>query len=126
MASGSNPKHIFNNEQQPYTTYGTASQTKGINVINIQLSYNSQVPTELDLWSGNFHPIFLHGSIEYIASDTKNIKDSLNFIARYISNKQMNPSKANNMEDFNSIGKSIWNFISSVYQANWDSLYADN
>jgi len=126
MASGSNLKHIFNNEQQSYTTHGTASQTKDVNVINIQLPYNPQVPTELDLWSGNFHPIFLHGSIEHIASDAKNIKDSLNFIARYISNKQMNSSKANDLEYFNSIGKSIWNFISSVYQTNWDSLYADN
>ena len=31
----------------------------------------------------------------------------------------------NDLEDFNSIGKAIWNFISSVYQFNWDSLYAD-
>ena len=47
-------------------------------------------------------------------------------MARYISNKQVNPSKANDLEDLNGIGKSIWNFISSIYQSNWDSLYADN
>ena len=28
--------------------------------------------------------------------------------------------------DFDSIGDSIWNFISSVYQANWDALYTNN
>ena len=38
----------------------------------------------------------------------------------------MNSSKANDLEDFNGIGNSIWNFISLVYQANWDSLYTDN
>ena len=37
----------------------------------------------------------------------------------------MNSSKSNDLEDFNSIGEAIWNFISSVYQSNWDSLYAD-
>ena len=37
----------------------------------------------------------------------------------------MDSSKLNDLEDFNSIGKAIWNFISSVYQFNWDSLYAD-
>jgi len=68
----------------------------------------------------------LHSSIEYITSDAKNIKDSLNFIARYIANKQVNSSKANDLENFNSIGESIWNFISLVYHANWDTLYADN
>jgi len=122
----SNPKHVPNMEQRNLPAHGTVSQTEDDNVINIQLPYDLQAPTELDLWSGNFHPILLHGSIEHIVSDAKNIKDSLNFIARYISNKKMNSSKANNLEDFNGIGNFIWNFISSVYQANWDFLYTDN
>ena len=88
------------------------------NVINIQLPYDPQVPTELKLWSGNFHPISLYGSIEHIALDAKNIKDSLNFIARYITNKQVDSSNSNDLEDFNDIGEAIWNFISSVYQSN--------
>ena len=60
--------------------------------------------------------------MKYITSDAKNIKDSLNFIARYIANKQVNSSKANDLEDFNNIGEFIWNFISLVYHANWDVL----
>jgi len=94
-------------------------------VINIQLPYNSNAPTEPDLWDGNFYPISLYGSIEYIASDSKNIKNSLNFIARYIANKQVDLVKSNNLEDFKGIGEAIWNLISSVYQAKWDSLIAD-
>jgi len=62
---------------------------------------------EPELWSGNFHPISLHRSVEQIASDSKSIKDSLNFMARYINNKKVNPSKANDLSDFNSIGDSI-------------------
>ena len=58
-------------------------------VINISLLYDSNALTEPDLWDGSFHPISLHGSIEHLASDAKNIKDSLNFMAKYISNKQV-------------------------------------
>jgi len=57
----------------------------------------------------------LHGLIEHIASDSKNIKDLLNFMAKYISNKQVNSLKSNDLEDFHSIGEAVWNFISSVY-----------
>jgi len=70
---------------------------------------------EPDLWSGNFHLISLHESIEQIASDTKNIKDTLNFMARYISNKKVNPKTANDFKDFDGIDDVVWNFISSVY-----------
>jgi len=33
---------------------------------------------------------------------------------------------ANNLKEFKGMGDSIWNFISLVYQAKWDSLYTDN
>ena len=39
-------------------------------------------------------------------------------MARYISNKQVDSLKSNDLEDFNSISKAIWNFISLVDQAN--------
>ena len=94
-------------------------------VINIQLPYDLNAPTEPELWKRNFHPISLHSSIEYLASDSKNIKDSLNFIAKYISNKQVDSSKSNDLEDFNGIGEAIWNFISFIYQSKWDSLITD-
>ena len=94
-------------------------------VINIQLLYDLNTPTEPELWDGNFHPISLHSSIEYLASDSKNIKNSLNFMAKYISNKQVDSLKSNNLEDFNSIGEAIWNFIFSIYQSKWNSLITD-
>jgi len=39
--------------------------------------------------------------------DFKNIRDSLNFMARYIFNKQVDSSKSNDLEDFNGIGEAI-------------------
>jgi len=95
-------------------------------VINIQLPYDPQAPTEPDLWSGSFHPISLHGSIEHFASDSKSIKVSLDFLAKYIRNKQVNGNMINDLADFDGMGDAIWNFISSVYDAKWDALYTDN
>jgi len=87
------------------------------NVINIQLPYNPNAPMEPDLWSGNFYPISLHRSISQIASDMKNIKDSLNYMTKYISNKKVNPKTANEFKDFDGIGDAVWNFISLIYQS---------
>jgi len=94
--------------------------------INIQLPYDLDTPTDPEIWNSGFHPISHHRSIKHIVSDAKNIKDLLKFMAKYISNKQIEPAKANNLTDFNSIGDAVWNFISSVYKSNWDSLYIDN
>jgi len=96
------------------------------NVINIQLPYDPNGPMEPDLWSGNFLSISLHGSVKHIASDLKNIKQSLNFMVKYISNKKVNPKSSNDLNDFDGIGDAVWNFLSSVYQSSWDFLYTDN
>ena len=113
--------HVSNDRAQ-----GQASGNDDDNVINIHLPYDPNVSMEPDLWSGNFHPISFHRSIEQIASDTKNIKDSLNFMARYILNKKVNPKTANDFKELDGIGDAVWNFISLVYQSSWDSLYTDN
>ena len=47
-------------------------------------------------------------------------------MTKYITNKQIESSKANNLDDFKDIEEAVWNFISSVYKANWDTLYTDN
>ena len=59
------------------------------NIINIQLPYDPDQPTEPDLWDGNFRPISLHGSLEHLPSDSKNIKVLLNHLAQYIENKKI-------------------------------------
>ena len=75
-------------------------------IINIQLSYNLNTSMEPNLWSGLFHLISLYSSIEHFVSDAKNIKVILDFIVKYIANKQVN-SRANVLNDFNSMGDVI-------------------
>ena len=84
----------------------TAQNEKSI-FINILLSYNPNISTNPEIWGGNFHPIFLHNLIEYLGSDVKSIKDSLRFITKYITNKQIESSKTNNLENFKGIGKTV-------------------
>jgi len=90
------------------------------------LPYDPNVPTDPEIWGGSFYPILLHSLIKHIASNAKNIKDFLKFMAKYISNKQINLAKANDLDDFNDIGEAVWNLISSVYKANWNVLFTDN
>ena len=42
---------------------------------------------------------------------------TLNFLAKYIRNKQVNNGKVNDLRDFDGMGDAIWNFLSSVYKA---------
>ena len=46
-------------------------------------------------------------------------------MAKYIQNKQINGGKDNDLNDFDSIGDAIWNFILVVYIARWDALYTN-
>jgi len=94
-------------------------------VINVSLPYDPNMPMEPELWDGSFHLISLHRSMKHLASDTKNIKNSLSFMAKYIRNKQIDPVKSNKLEDFKGIVEAIWSFISSVYQSKWDLLIAN-
>jgi len=103
----------------------TLPQRVDDDVINTQLPYDPNTLMESKLWDRNFYPILLHRSLEYLAFDSENIKDLLNFIAKYVSNKQINLKRSNNIQDFKGMGKVIWNLISLVYQLNWDSLITD-
>ena len=76
-------------------------------VINIPLPYDPNAPTEPDFWDGSFHPISLHSSIEHLASDAKNIKNLLNFMAKYILNKQVDLVRSNDLNDFKGIGETL-------------------
>lgn len=81
--------------------------------------------TEQDSWDGNFHPISLHGTLKYLLSDSKNIKEPLRYITKYIKNKGIKPNKVNNVLDLKGIGKAAWNFISALYEFSWDILITD-
>ena len=62
--------------------------------------------------------------MEYLASNIKNIKDSLCRMGKYIQGKSID-SNPNNIKDLESVGKAVWEFLSSIYDLHWDRLYVD-
>ena len=74
-------------------------------MVNIQLSYDIDQALDPELWDSNFWAISLHGSIEHLVSNTKNIKDSLIRMCKYILGKIIDSNKANSIKDLKDIGK---------------------
>jgi len=52
-------------------------------------------------------PFFLYRSMKHLASDAKNIRDSLNFVAKYILNKQVDLARSNDLNDFKDIREAV-------------------
>ena len=126
LAPNSYPQHGSENHPNTTSSYGSTMQDEESIFINIPLLYDPNAPMDPESWNGGFHLILLHDFIEHITSDTKSIKNSLKFMAKYILNKQVQPSKANDLDDLDSIDNVVWMFISSIYDSNWDTLFTDN
>ena len=88
-------------------TQGSTTQNEKSTFINIPLPYNLNASADPEIWGGNFHLISLYGSIKHLGLDIKSIKDSLRFITKYITNKQIESSKTNNLEDFKGIEEAV-------------------
>ena len=75
------------------------------NMFNMQLQYNINQALNSEFWDGNFHTILLHESMEYLASDMKNIKKSLRRMQKFIFNKTIEGDKANDIKDLKVVSK---------------------
>jgi len=64
--------------------------------------------------------------MEHLASNIKNIKESLIRMCKYILGKSIDGDKANKIKDLKGIGMAAWGFISSLYKAHWDNLTVDD
>jgi len=106
-------------------TNNNTNMSTSQNIINIQLSYNPNQATKQDLWDRTFYSISLYNFLEYLSSDSKNIKELLYQIAKYIENKKIDVNKSNDIPDLKGIDKTTWNFLFAIYNSGWDSLIAD-
>ena len=101
-----------------------SSTTSSNSMFNIQLSYDIDQALDPKEWDGDICATSLHGAMEHLASDVKNIKDSLHRMGKYIWDKSIN-SNSNNIKNLKSVGKAVWEFLSSIYNSHWDGLYID-
>jgi len=97
----------------------------GNNMFNIQLNYNINQALDPKSWDGEFCAVFLHGFIEHLTSDVKNIKESLYRMGNCIKDKSVN-TNPNDVKNLDSVGKAVWEFLSVVYDSHWDGLYVDD
>ena len=79
-----------------------------------------------DSWDGNFHTVSLHSFMKYLALDVLNIKESLFKMQKYILGKTIENNSVNDINNFKNMGKSLWEFISTIYNSHWDNLFVDN
>jgi len=100
--------------------------TDNSNVFNIQLNYNINQALDPESWDSNFWAISLHGLMEHLASNIKNIKESLVRMQKYILGKLIEDDKANNVRDLKDVSKIAWGFILFLYKVHWDSLVVNN
>ena len=89
------------------------------------MNYNIDQALNPESWDGEFHAVSLYRSMEHLASDVKNIKESLCRMENYIKDKSIN-SNPNDVKDLNSMDKAVWEFLFIVYNAHWNSPYVDN
>jgi len=92
----------------------------------VLLSYNINWPIEPNAWNGKAHPIFIFGTIEVIKIDAKNIDISLSHMAYFIRSRKVNTSAINNIEKLKGFDNATFNFVLSIYEANWDIIYTDD
>ena len=84
-----------------------SSLTSGNSAFNIQLNYDINQTLDSEEQNGNFCAIFLHSSMEHLASNIKNIKDFLHIMEKYIKGKSINNSNSNNIKDLEGMGKAV-------------------
>jgi len=75
-------------------------------MFDIQLSYDIDQALDSEEWDGDFHAISLHGAIEHLVSNIKNIKDSLYRIGKYIRDKSID-SNPNNIKNLEGVDKAV-------------------
>jgi len=100
-----------NSRQQCVVNIGPALNNESPNnnnMFNMQLNYNINQTLDSKSWDGNFWAISLHRSMEHLASDIKNIKDSLIRMRKYILGKSIEGDKANSVKDLEGVGKAVW------------------
>jgi len=107
LTNNNHLQHVPEMNTKSTPTQGSTAQNEESTFINIPLPYDPDTPSDPETWGSNFYLVSLYSLIEYLASDIKNIKDSLKFMTKYITNKKMDSSKANDFADFKDIGEAV-------------------
>ena len=60
--------------------------------------------------------------MKFLEIDSINMTALLLYIANFIKNRSVKCNLANNITQLKGFGQTVWQFISSIYKAGWNSL----
>jgi len=82
----------------------------------------------IGLWNltlGMVSSISIFGTMEFMEINAKNIYTSLLCMADFIRSRKVDISVINRDQELKEFGDAAFNFISSIYEANWNTIHFD-
>jgi len=90
------------------------------------IPYSANVPADPTLWDGNFMATSLFSTNEFLNSDINNISCSLQCMACFLRQRNLEGHNRNNIKQLDPFGQSGWNFILAIFKSGWDILTTAN
>jgi len=90
------------------------------------IPYSTNISTDLTLWDGNFMATSLFGTNKFLNSDINNISCSLQCMACFLRQHNLEGRNGNNIKQLDPFGQSAWDFISAIFKSGWDILTTAN
>jgi len=86
------------------------------------IPYSTNQPAHPQLWNSCFCPISIFRINKYLEEDTKNIACFLYRITFFIRQRSLDDKNANNILQIAEFRYISWNFISFIYELEYDKL----
>jgi len=114
------------NEKNPSPIPTTDTITSIEPSSSMVIPYSANVPTDPTLWDGNFTATSLFGTNEFLNSDITNISCSLQCMAYFFRQRNLEGCNKNNINQLEPFGQSAWDFILAIFKSGWDTLTTAN
>jgi len=79
--------------------------------------YSTNVPADPSLWDGNFTAMSLFGTNEFLNSNICNIACSLQHMACFLRQRNLEERNGNNIRHLDPFSESAWDFISAIFKS---------
>ena len=88
--------------------------------------YSTNVPANPSLQNRNFTATSLFSMDKFLNSDICNITCSLQHMACFLKQRNLEDCNSNNISQLSTFGKLAWEFISAIFESGWDQLTISN
>jgi len=90
------------------------------------IPYDANLLADPALWDGDFGATSIYGTKESFGKDISNITLFLNRAATYIKQRNLAGGDLNSLQQLKFFGNAAWEFLTSIYESQWDKLLVDN